>query len=86
MRCREAGVSDVSSHGLRKLCLIRLAELELNTDTIMAISGHKNRAEIDTYVAAVNRKKMARKAIGAVEAARKANNAVSNFDRELDNR
>jgi len=72
-RCREANVSDVSSHGLRKLCLIRLAELDLSTDTIMAISGHKNRAEVDTYVAAVNRKKMARKAIAVSELARKKN-------------
>jgi integrase len=66
--CVEAGV-EFRSHGLRKLCLIRLAELELNTDTIMAISGHKNRAEVDTYVAAVNRTKMARKAIAVSEAA-----------------
>ena len=68
--CDAAGLPDCSSHGLRKLLLIRLAELGLNTETIMAISGHKNRAEVDTYVAAFNRKKMAAHAMETVEAAR----------------
>jgi integrase len=67
--CDQAGLPECSSHGLRKLLLIRLAELGLNTETIMAISGHKNRAEVDTYVAAFNRKKMAAMGMAAVEAA-----------------
>jgi integrase len=65
--CDAAGLPECSSHGLRKLLLIRLAELGLNTETIMAISGHKNRAEVDTYVAAFNRKKMAEHAMQTVE-------------------
>jgi len=45
----------------------------------MAISGHKNRAEVDTYVATANRKKLARQAMDAVEAARtKANAGLPN--------
>ena len=73
------GVDGVASHGLRKLCLIRLAELGLSTDQIMAISGHKNRADADSYVANANRKKLARQAMEAVEAARtKANSGVPN--------
>jgi len=64
---------------LRKLCLIRLAELGLSTDQIMAISGHKNRAEVDVYVANANRKKLACQAMEAVEAARtKANTGLPN--------
>ena len=69
--CDQAGLPDCSSHGLRKLCLIRLAELGFNTESIMAISGHKNRAEVDTYVAAFNRKKLACMATAAMEAAQK---------------
>jgi integrase len=65
--CDQAGLPECSSHGLRKLLLVRLAELGLNTETIMAISGHKNRAEVDTYVAAFNRKKLAARAIHAIE-------------------
>jgi integrase len=68
--CDAAGLPDCSSHGLRKLLLTRLAELGLNTETIMAISGHKNRAEVDTYVATFNRKKMAQHAMQTVEASR----------------
>jgi integrase len=67
--CDAAGLPECSSHGLRKLLLIRLAELGLNTETIMAISGHKNRTEVDTYVAAFNRKKLAGVAMAAVEVA-----------------
>lgn len=65
--CDQAGLPECSSHGLRKLLLIRLAELGLNTEAIMAVSGHKNRAEVDTYVAAFNRKKMAEHAMHAIE-------------------
>jgi integrase len=81
--CDEAGLPDCSSHGLRKLCLIRLAEAGMTTDQIMAVSGHKNRAEIDTYVAAANRKRMARDAMAAME--RQANDKVSNATVSLDN-
>jgi integrase len=81
--CDQAGLPECSSHGLRKLLLIRLAELGLNTETIMAISGHKNRAEVDTYVAAFNRKKLAAHAMAAVE----TNNEqrLTKIDRRLDN-
>jgi integrase len=86
-RCREAGVRELASHGLRKLCLIRLAELGMSTDEIMAISGHKQRAEVDTYVGNANRAKMARKAIAVSEQAsleaRSANKAIPNFGVQL---
>jgi integrase len=84
--CDQAGLPECSSHGLRKLVLIRLAELGLNTETIMAISGHKNRSEVDTYVAAFNRKKLAAHAIGRIEAQTKNEMRLSNRIRQLDNR
>jgi integrase len=77
--CDQAGLPECSSHGLRKLLLIRLAELGLNTETIMAISGHKNRAEVDTYVAAFNRKKLAGVAMAAIETEQTRTRQVSNL-------
>jgi integrase len=84
--CDLAGLPDCSSHGLRKLLLIRLAELGLNTETIMAISGHKNRAEVDTYVAAFNRKKLAAHAMQTIEAEQTKIKRVSNLSLGFDNR
>jgi len=64
---------------LRKLLLIRLAELGCNTETIMAISGHKNRNEVDTYVAAFNRKKLAGVAMAAIETEQTRTRQVTNL-------
>ena len=40
--CDEAGLPECTSHGLRKLCLVRLAEAGLDAFRIAAISGHKD--------------------------------------------
>jgi integrase len=60
--CDAAGLTEVSSHGLRKLCLIRLAEAGCTVFEIAAISGHKELAEIQLYVDAYNRKQAGRRA------------------------
>ena len=60
--CKEAGL-DVRSHGLRKLCLIRLAEAGCTVNQIAAISGHKDLREIQIYVDAADRKRLARAGI-----------------------
>ena len=60
--CKEAGL-DVRSHGLRKLCLIRLAEAGCTVNQIAAISGHKDLREIQIYVEAADRKHLARAGI-----------------------
>jgi integrase len=62
-----------ASHGLRKLCLTRLAELGLDVFSIAAVSGHKNLAEVQVYVDNYNRKKAAAAAIAALQAAQKRN-------------
>ena len=54
---------NVASHGLRKLCLTRLAETGCNVFQIAAISGHKDLREVQLYVDAYNRKKAAAEAI-----------------------
>lgn len=52
-----------SPHGLRKAACVRLADAGCDVFEIMAITGHKNIAEVQTYVAAANKKKAAQSAI-----------------------
>jgi integrase len=65
-----AGLPDCANHGLRKLCLVRLAEAGCTVFQIMAISGHKNAEEVQTYVDAANRKKMAAQATALLDGAK----------------
>lgn len=48
-RCREAGLSGCSAHGLRKVAMRRLAEAGATDQEMMSISGHKTRNEITRY-------------------------------------
>ncbi|CCE11551.1 putative Phage integrase family protein [Bradyrhizobium sp. STM 3843] len=64
---------NVASHGLRKLCLTRLAEAGCTVFEIASISGHKDLREVQLYVEAANRKKMAAAAMGKLEEAQSRN-------------
>ena len=64
---------NVASHGLRKLCLTRLAETGCNVFQIASISGHKDLREVQLYVDAYNRKQAAGEAMGKLIAAQNAN-------------
>lgn len=55
-----------SAHGLRKAICVRLAEAGCDALRIMAITGHQNLAEVQTYIAAVNKKKLAQEAINSL--------------------
>jgi hypothetical protein len=57
----------------RKLCLTRLAEVGCTVFEIMSISGHKNVEEVQKYVDAANRKKLAVAALGKLQAGQLAN-------------
>ena len=57
--CREAGLPNCTAHGLRKLCLTRLADAGCTPWEIMSISGHKTLSEVQRYTEAANRKKLA---------------------------
>lgn len=72
--CNAAGLPECTSHGLRKLCLVRLAEAGCTPHEVMSISGHKNLAEVTVYTEMASRKKlaliaMARRAGVALDAA-----------------
>ena len=56
----------LSPHGLRKAACVRLADAGRSATDIMAISGHRNLAEVQTYVEAANRRKAARASMESV--------------------
>ena len=78
--CDEAGLPECSSHGLRKLCLTRLAEAGCDPSQIAAISGHKDLREVQLYVEAANRKKMAKAAMKKLAKAEAENGQTANKD------
>jgi len=64
---KEAGLPDgLSPHGLRKAACVRLADAGRSATEIMAISGHRNLAEVQTYVEAANRKRAATAAMDSI--------------------
>jgi integrase len=75
--CAAAGLPDeTASHGLRKLCLMRLAEAGCTAFEIMSISGHKNLKEVQRYVEAASRKKMGEAAHAKLLAVQNTNKSV----------
>ncbi|UES39334.1 site-specific integrase [Roseibium aggregatum] len=57
--CDQAGLKACSSHGLRKACARRLAEVEATAHQIMAVTGHKTLAEVQRYTEAAVREGLA---------------------------
>ena len=67
-KAKKAGITEqASAHGLRKACCRRLAEAGCTPHQIMAITGHKNLAEVVTYTKAVEQKRMAVEAISKLD-------------------
>lgn len=61
---RKAGLpAHRSPHGLRKAACVRLADAGCDAFEIMAITGHSDIKEVQTYVAAANKKQAAKNAI-----------------------
>jgi len=61
-RCNEAGLRDVSAHGLRKAAARRLAESGCSAHEIMAITGHRSLAEVERYTRAASQERLAKQA------------------------
>jgi integrase len=68
--CDEAGFPDCTSHGLRKLMMIRLVHEGYSAPAIGAITGHKALREIELYIEQFNREKMAIETMPDYEARR----------------
>jgi integrase len=83
--CDQAGLPECTSHGLRKLCLTRLADVEgMDVLSLAAISGHKDLRELQIYIDTADRKLRARRAIELLEKAQKRNAKVSKRASRLD--
>jgi integrase len=61
--CDAAGCPGVSSHGLRKACARRLAEIGCTTHEIASITGQASLSEVERYTRAANRKRLAQSAM-----------------------
>jgi integrase len=76
-RCREAGLSHLSAHGLRKAACRRLAELGCSAHVIAAISGHSTLQEVARYTAAADQVRLARQAMDALAKAHGEDKALT---------
>lgn len=66
-----AGLSKgLSPHGLRKACLVRLAEAGCTINELMAVSGHKNPQEVAVYTAMADQRRLAENAMATISKAR----------------
>ena len=64
-RCDEADLpKECAAHGLRKAACRRLAEAGCSASQIMAISGHKTLREVQRYIEAAERTRLARSGNG----------------------
>lgn len=84
-RVREAELPDRgnSPHGLRKAACRRLAEAGCTGPQIMAISGHKNLKEVQTYIQAAERLGLAREALKRQLAADEERTKIVKPDRQV---
>jgi integrase len=65
-QCETAGLKGCSAHGLRHAACARLADAGCTPHEIMAISGHKNLAEVERYTQRASQKRLAKMAMAKV--------------------
>ncbi len=66
-RCNEAGLQQLSAHGLRKSTATTLAEIGCTDHEIMAITGHKSLQEVQRYTKKANQRILAARAAKRLE-------------------
>ena len=76
--CDQAGLSECTSHGLRKACARRLAEAGATPSMIAAVTGHTTLKEVSRYTAAADRSGLAEKAMDRLGAATPNRPVVAN--------
>jgi len=69
-RCKEAGLSHCSAHGLRKASARRMADAECSPHEIAAITGHKSLAEVQRYTQGYNQRRLASSAMAKLAKAK----------------
>ena len=69
--CDQAGLPDqCSAHGLRKAACVELLYAGCTPSEVMAISGHKNLAELKPYIQKAEQRRLAASAMSKLQAAR----------------
>lgn len=81
--CDAAGLTECSSHGLRKACARRLAEAGCSAHQIMAVTGHKTLAEVERYTRAALREGLADSAFRMLLSRPKGEQTVVNLPRRF---
>jgi len=61
-RCNEAGLRNISAHGLRKAAARRMAEAGKSSHEIMSITGHRSLGEVERYTRAASQERLAKTA------------------------
>jgi integrase len=57
-RCRAAGLSHCTAHGLRKLALTRRANAGASTEMLKAFGGHKTSKDVEHYIRSANQARL----------------------------
>lgn len=65
--CRDAGAPECSPHGLRKCIATRLADAGCSHSEIMAVTGHKNPKEVETYIRARDQRRLSASAMARID-------------------
>jgi integrase len=70
--CDAAGLPHCSMHGLRKSSARRLAEAGASAKEIMSVTGHKTLSEVQRYIDAADKPRLAEQAMARLSEGRKA--------------
>jgi integrase len=81
-RCNEAGIPDLSAHGLRKAGATRLGECGATDHEIMSWGGWKTLREVQRYTEAANRKRLALRGADKIKSGTELSNLGIRFANE----
>ncbi|NBW09741.1 MAG: hypothetical protein EBR82_17130 [Caulobacteraceae bacterium] len=84
-RCREAGITGYSMHGLRKAAARRMAESGLSNQLIKSITGHRTDAEVSRYTREAEQTRMAKLAMAQMAKANLPNPDLANPNQHIEN-
>lgn len=82
-RCREAGLTNCSAHGLRKAAARRMAEAGMSADIIKSVTGHTNLKTLSLYTNAADQVRLSGMGIDAIGRSEGEQN-LTNLERKLD--
>jgi len=82
-RCRAAGLTGCTAHGLRKLALTRRANAGASTEMLKAFGGHKTSKDVEHYVRAADQVRLDRQGL-ALQLRAEREQDLSSLETRLD--